>query len=89
MKKIALFCFAFVGVGVFAETPDSFIDHVQNDGTQYFDTGVIGKSYTKAEIDFTAEDLDLAGRPRVREGKVDVGCYECWLNSKGMFMSIK
>jgi hypothetical protein len=41
------------------------------------------------DVGFTAEDLDLAGRPRVRDGKVDVGCYECWLIPKGMFMSIK
>ena len=44
-----------LGMTVMADAPDEFISHVQSDGTQYFDTGVIGKSYTKAEIDFTAE----------------------------------
>ena len=39
--------------------------------------------------DGLSEDLDLAGFPRVRDGKVDLGCYECWLNPRGMFMSIK
>ncbi len=41
------------------------------------------------DVGFSAEDLDLAGFPRVRDGKVDLGCYECWLNPRGMFMSIK
>ena len=44
-----------LGLAARGEVPDEFISHVQSDGTQYFDTGVIGKSYTKTEIDFTAE----------------------------------
>ena len=42
-----------------------------------------------ADVGFTAEDLDLAGRPRLRDGKLDLGCYECWLNPGGMFMSVR
>jgi len=34
-------------------------------------------------LDFTADDLDLAGRPRLREdGAIDVGCYQCWIRPK-------
>jgi len=44
-----------LGLAARGEVPDEFISHVQSDGTQYFDTGVVGKSYTKAEIDFTCE----------------------------------
>ena len=29
-------------------------------------------------------DMDLAGNLRLRDGKVDVGCYECWLHERGM-----
>lgn len=54
LKPILLACAAALGFAAFAETPDVLIRYVQNDGTQYFDTGVIGKSYTKAEIDFYA-----------------------------------
>ena len=41
------------------------------------------------DVGFTATDLDLAGRLRLRDGAVDVGCYECWLNPPGMMMTIK
>ena len=34
-------------------------------------------------LDWMTEDAtDLAGNPRVREGKVDIGCYQCWLEPK-------
>ena len=35
---------------------------------------------------FTDADLDLAGRPRLRDGKIDVGCYQCWLNPLGFML---
>ena len=40
-------------------------------------------------LDFADSDLDLAGRPRVRDGKVDIGCYQCWLNLPGMMMIVR
>ena len=34
-------------------------------------------------LGFTADDLDLAGRPRLREdGSIDIGCYQCWIRPK-------
>lgn len=32
---------------------------------------------------------DLAGNDRVRDGKVDPGCYECWLDPLGMTLLIR
>lgn len=40
-------------------------------------------------LDFTDADLDLAGRSRIREGKVDPGCYQCWLNPPGLMMIVR
>ena len=37
----------------------------------------------------TDETTDLAGNPRVRDGKVDVGCYQCWLEPVGMSIKVK
>jgi hypothetical protein len=40
----------------------------------------------------TAESTDIRGKtdyPRLREGKVDIGCYQCWLNPVGFIMSLK
>ena len=37
-------------------------------------------------LGYTALDLDLAGRPRIRDGKIDVGCYQCWLNPLGLII---
>jgi len=39
-------------------------------------------------LDFTDSDLDLAGRLRLREGKIDPGCYQCWLNPAGFMMIV-
>ena len=38
---------------------------------------------------FSAEDVDLAWRPRLNEGKVDLGCYQCWLVPPGMMMILR
>ena len=35
-----------------------------------------------------SDAADLAGRPRLRDGKVDVGCYQCWLNPSGIVMTV-
>ena len=46
-----------------------------------FKSPLVGKGDS---LDFTDDDLDLAGRPRLRDGKIDVGCYQCWLNPLGL-----
>ena len=38
---------------------------------------------------FSAEDVDLAGRPRLKDGRADLGCYQCWLRSPGMMMIVR
>ena len=35
----------------------------------------------------TAFDIRGEGYPRIRDGKVDIGCYQCWLNPKGLTIS--
>ena len=40
-------------------------------------------------LDFTDSDLDLAGRLRLREGKIDPGCYQCWLNPAGFVLVVR
>ena len=35
------------------------------------------------------EETDLAGNPRLRDGKVDIGCYQCWLDPVGLWFSIR
>ena len=39
-------------------------------------------------LDWMAYATDFAGNARLRDGKVDVGCYECWLTPKGFVMSL-
>ena len=43
-------------VAVHAE-PDKTLEYVESDGTQYIDTGVVGRDGTKAEIDFKFNEL--------------------------------
>ena len=40
-------------------------------------------------LGFTDSDLDLAGRPRLKDGHIDIGCYQCWVNPPGMMLIIK
>ena len=40
-------------------------------------------------LDWMAEATDLAGNPRLRDGKVDIGCYQCWLDPIGFSLSIR
>ena len=40
-------------------------------------------------MDWMADAMDLVGNPRLRDGKVDIGCYECWLNPMGFSFSIR
>ena len=46
---------------------------------------IIGKG--DASI-WTAEDVDLVGKLRLKDGKVDPGCYQCWLREPGMTMIV-
>jgi hypothetical protein len=38
---------------------------------------------------WTAEDVDLVGKLRLKDGKVDIGCYQCWLNPLGFMMMVR
>jgi hypothetical protein len=40
-------------------------------------------------LDFTDSDFDLAGRPRLKDGYIDPGCYQCWIRSLGLMMIIR
>ena len=40
-------------------------------------------------LGYTAEDTDLAGRLRLRDGLIDIGCYQCWIDPPGMMMIVK
>ena len=35
-------------------------------------------------LDWMADGVDFAGNPRLRDGMVDIGCYQCWLDPIGM-----
>lgn len=38
---------------------------------------------------FSEEDVDLAGNPRLRGGRLDLGCYQCWLDPVGAILLLK
>ena len=38
---------------------------------------------------WSAGDMDLVGNLRLRDGKVDIGCYECWLQPRGMKITFR
>ena len=40
-------------------------------------------------LDWMEDGNDLAGNPRLRDGKADVGCYQCWLDPVGAVFSIR
>ena len=40
-------------------------------------------------LDWMADGTDLAGNPRLRDGKADIGCYQCWLDPVGSVFSIR
>ena len=48
--RVALVAAAVAVHSAFADTPDELFDYVQTDGTAYIDTGIIGKTGTKASI---------------------------------------
>ena len=38
---------------------------------------------------WTDLDVDLAGKPRLRDGMVDPGCFQCWLRPLGMMIFVR
>ena len=40
-------------------------------------------------LDWMSDGTDIAGNPRLRDGVVDVGCYQCWLNQPGLHVLFK
>lgn len=74
----------FLGSAAMAETPDTLIDYVRSDGTQYFDTGVIGKAYTKAEMDFNAEAIPKHGSYIFGSKGTDNNIVAPWYFNYGM-----
>lgn len=40
-------------------------------------------------LDWMANSVDFAGNPRLRDGKVDIGCYQCWLDPIGFVLQLK
>jgi hypothetical protein len=40
-------------------------------------------------LDWMEDGTDLAGNPRLRDGAVDIGCYQCWLDPVGAVFSIR
>ena len=47
---------------------------------------LIGKGLV---LDWMADGVDFVGKPRLRDGKVDIGCYQCWLNPAGTWFSFR
>lgn len=44
----------------------------------------------KGDASVFGEDAhDLAGNPRKRDGKLDLGCYQCWLNPIGFILTFR
>ena len=39
--------------------------------------------------DWMASAIDLAKTPRLRDGKVDIGAYQCWLDPVGFILKIQ
>ena len=40
-------------------------------------------------LDWMADGTDMVGNPRLRDGAVDVGCYQCWLDPVSAVFSIR
>lgn len=40
-------------------------------------------------LDWMATATDLIGNPRLRDGKVGIGCYQCWLNPTRFLLKIR
>ena len=48
-------------------------------------------TYHGLVMDWMADATDIrgAGYPRLREGKVDIGCYQCWLKPRGTYLTFQ
>ena len=42
-----------------------------------------------ALLGWTAADTDIVGNPRLRDGMIDIGCYQCWLAQPGFIISFR
>ena len=40
-------------------------------------------------LDWMDDATDLAGNARLRDGKVDIGCYQCWLDPLGVILLLR
>ena len=40
-------------------------------------------------LDWMDDATDLAGNPRLRDGNVDIGCYQCWLDPVGTMLLLR
>ena len=63
MKRVMTTCLSLAAAlgTAFADTPDKFIEYVESDGTQYVNTGIRGRSGTKAEMTFNADTENGTG----------------------------
>ena len=64
----------FVGSGEHPYTPKTSSPLVKNKGVR---------------LDWMDDALDLAGNPRLKDGQVDIGAYQCWLTAPGMMLLLR
>lgn len=85
MKRFIQFGLLLVGLSAFGEEPDVFIQYVETDGTQYFDTGVLGGAFTKAEIEFLYVQFPSNGKHLLgsREDSSNAKTASPWYYSYG------
>lgn len=41
------------------------------------------------DVGFTAADVDRAGNPRLRDGELDIGCYQCMIPPSGVVIIVR
>ena len=68
------------GVAAFAETPDKWVSYVESTGTQWVDTGIIGRWNTKIEAKVKWMNLADSAFVASRTGNGDTRCYMCYCN---------
>jgi len=55
---VAMASICAVGAQSLADTPDTFVEYVQSDGSQYIDTGIVGRCGTSADMTIQWMKLD-------------------------------